>query len=187
MGLYGSSVISGPGQQLSLLPVIDMTGGLNLQRGGLQLLDSESPDMLNVDSQVAGGVCRRRGVTTGIGAALPSPICQVSWFENQVSTTQLIIVPLEDNTIWEIVAPGVGSPTIIPNWVRLPSWHPDQLSALHLLSDPGRQRLRRRDDHRLPLGHHSSHPGPRRGRVPSSQVHDYALGFRLGSARPGAW
>ena len=117
MGLYGSSVISGPGQQLSLLPVIDMTGGLNLQRGGLQLLDSESPDMLNVDSQVAGGVCRRRGVTTGIGAALPSPICQVSWFENQVSTTQLIIVPLEDNTIWEIVAPGVGSPTIIPNWV----------------------------------------------------------------------
>lgn len=98
-------------QNIQTFNLLDFTGGLNLEPDQFKLAVNESPDALNVDVSVRGGITHRLGYQAwqdGVSAG-SSPIKDAHpWYGNEV-TGPCVLVCHQDGSIGELTASSTRS------------------------------------------------------------------------------
>lgn len=120
--LFGTGTVEPvTGQRpLSVLPLQNFLGGINLARGDTQLFDNESGDLCNIDILEAGGFCRRSPVRAHTREDLPSEICDVALFQSEDGEPVMYIV-LVDGTVWTVEGTAVADATPVLTGITVPT------------------------------------------------------------------
>ena len=107
-------------RQLSLLPITNFLGGLNLSVNDAQLADNESGDLCNIDVTTS-GLCRRHPVRLHTRQDLPAQICNMSQWQDEDGNPSLYLV-LTDGTVWSVEggAPSTATPVLEPITIANP-------------------------------------------------------------------
>jgi len=78
--------------QIQTYPIRSFTGGLNLRANAMQLLQSESPDMQNVDIDPRGGISMRGILNSFQTTALPLPPLSLMQYLNVSGSVKQVVV-----------------------------------------------------------------------------------------------
>ena len=95
-------------KRISTTIVDDFTGGLNLNANAFQLVDNESPDLLNVDLGPQGGVSLRKGMVSTIHTTSKVPLSSWTFRPNSSSAEYALT---QESTTHGIVAYNSGVST----------------------------------------------------------------------------